>query len=179
MDRDRSTFLVRLPQSVAGQAWLDPAAASMIRRSRRLLRSSKLIAAAQGKWLGHPLHPALTDLPIGFWTSAFMVDLVGGSGANKTARRLIAWGNITAVPTAIAGLADAGELGDDERRIAVVHGALNAAGIFAYVLSWIARRHPHRKVAIASSIVGATLLSVAGHLGGDLAFNSRAVGSTG
>ncbi|HEY3485242.1 MAG TPA: hypothetical protein VGK49_07650, partial [Ilumatobacteraceae bacterium] len=31
-----------------------------------------------GEWLGHPLHPALTDLPIGFWTSAFVLDMIGG-----------------------------------------------------------------------------------------------------
>src|SRR5215208_1044560 len=31
-----------------------------------------------GTWLGHPLHPPLTDLVIGAWTSAALLDLFGG-----------------------------------------------------------------------------------------------------
>jgi hypothetical protein len=31
-----------------------------------------------GSWLGHPLHPVLTDLPIGFWTSALALDVFAG-----------------------------------------------------------------------------------------------------
>ena len=57
-------------------------------------------------WLGHPLHPLLTDLPIGFWTSAFVLDLVGGPGSRDASRQLVAWGVVSAVPTAAAGLAD-------------------------------------------------------------------------
>ncbi|HUP72015.1 MAG TPA: DUF2231 domain-containing protein [Acidimicrobiales bacterium] len=125
---------------------------------------------ANGEWLGHPVHPALTDLPIGFWTSAFMLDFLGGEGADSSARRLIGWGNLAAIPTALAGLADATKLDDKDRRVAVVHGALNAGGLVAYLLSWTARRRPYRKVAIASSLFGATLLTVAGHLGGHIAF---------
>lgn len=174
MTRDGSSVLRRWPASLADRAALDPAATLMIAKSRVLLRSQKLVSLAQGKWLGHPLHPALTDLPIGFWTSAFMVDLVGGADANNTARRLIGWGNLTALPTAIAGLADARELDRDDRRIAVVHAALNAGGLLAYIVSWSARRRPNRKVAIASSVIGATMLTVSGHLGGHLVFESRA-----
>jgi len=28
-----------------------------------------------GRWLGHPLHPALSDLPIGLWTGALILDV--------------------------------------------------------------------------------------------------------
>jgi uncharacterized membrane protein len=165
----------RWPRSLADRAALDPLASMMITKSRVLLRSPKLVSFAQGRWLGHPLHPALTDLPIGFWTSAFMVDLVGGAEGSSTAQRLIAWGNLTAVPTAIAGLADARELDHEDRRIAAVHAALNAGGLLAYVVSWSARAVvPNRKVAIASSVIGATMLTVAGHLGGHMVFESRA-----
>ena len=27
-----------------------------------------------GRWVGHPLHPALSDLPIGLWTAATVLD---------------------------------------------------------------------------------------------------------
>ena len=171
---DQSSVLFRWPQAIADQEWLDGAASWMMARSRSLLRSPAAVSLAQGKWLGHPLHPALTDLPIGVWTSAFMVDLVGGREAADTARRLIGWGNISALPAAIAGLADAGELSHEDRRIAVTHAALNIGGLIAYVLSWFARRGPQRATAIASSVAGATLLTVAGHLGGHMAFEPGA-----
>ena len=45
---------------------------------RHTLDRQPLKDALSGTWLGHPLHPLLTDLPIGFWTSAFTLDLVGG-----------------------------------------------------------------------------------------------------
>ena len=31
-----------------------------------------------GRWLGHPLHPALSDLPIGFWAGSMLLDLTNG-----------------------------------------------------------------------------------------------------
>ncbi|MEO8694603.1 MAG: DUF2231 domain-containing protein [Acidimicrobiales bacterium] len=165
-------LLARLPNAVARQSWLDPAASWMAARANRALHSPKFLALAQGKWLGHPVHPALTDLPIGFWTSAFMLDIAGGHRAAPAARRLIGWGNLSAVPTAIAGFADAKELGHDDRRIAVTHAALNIGGLAAYVVSYFARRGPGRKAAIASSFIGAALLTVSAHLGGHLALGS-------
>jgi uncharacterized membrane protein len=145
----------------------------MVARTNEILRSPKVVSVAQGEWLGHSLHPALTDLPIGFWTSAFMLDIAGGRTAAPAARRLIGWGNLTALPTAVAGLADSKELDHDDRRVAVTHAALNIAGLLAYAVSWLARRGPGRKAAIASSFVGATLLTVSAHLGGHLALDSQ------
>ena len=173
MSYNQSAPLLRWPRSLANKASLDPAASFMTAKSNALLRNRKVESLAHGEWLGHPLHPALTDLPIGFWTSAFMLDFLGGEGASRSARRLIGWGNIAAIPTAFAGLADARHLDTKNRRVAVVHGALNAGGLVAYVLSWTARHRPHRKVAIASSLVGATLLTMAGHLGGHMVFDAE------
>ena len=51
--------------------------------------------ALSGTWLGHPLHPLLTDLPIGFWTSAFTLDLLGGKSTRRAATQLVAWGVLT------------------------------------------------------------------------------------
>jgi hypothetical protein len=54
----------------------------------------------------------------------------------------------------------------------VAHAALNAGGLLAYVVSWFARGRKGRKVAIASSFVGATLLTASAHLGGHLVFDT-------
>jgi uncharacterized membrane protein len=173
MPRSSRNPLVRWPQSVAAQPKLDPLAARVTDLSRAFEKLPRFDALARGAWLGHSVHPALTDLPIGFWTSAMMVDLVGGPSSSITARRLIAWGNVSAIPTALAGLADVRERGTTDRRVASVHGALNAAGLVAYVLSWLARRGPQRRLGIASSFVGATLLTVSAHLGGHLVLGTR------
>ncbi len=42
-----------------------------------VLRDRRVKDALHGVWLGHPLHPALSDLPIGMWTSAGLLDLTG------------------------------------------------------------------------------------------------------
>src|SRR5215472_1755611 len=39
------------------------------------LRPFKLFL--NGTWLGHPLHPLLTDVPIGAWTATILLDLAG------------------------------------------------------------------------------------------------------
>src|SRR5580704_12933319 len=59
--------------------------------------------ALSGTWLGHALHPMLSDLPIGFWTSSLVLDLVPGHKYDDAARALIGLGILSAVPTALAG----------------------------------------------------------------------------
>src|SRR5947199_3809019 len=74
-----------------------------------------------GTWLGHPLHPMLTDLPIGFWTSSLLLDLVGGRRAHAASDRLMALGILSALPTAASGLSDWSDTIGEERRIGTVH----------------------------------------------------------
>src|SRR3954466_8335816 len=59
-----------------------------------------------GTPLGHALHPFLTDLPIGTWTSSLVLDLFGGRDARPASRRLIAAGVLASLPTAASGLND-------------------------------------------------------------------------
>src|SRR5262249_38366750 len=66
-----------------------------------------------GTWLGHPLHPALTDVPLGAWTTALVLDALDrprawdGRGAYSAgADAAIAIGAAGAVAAATAGLVD-------------------------------------------------------------------------
>src|SRR2546423_12500596 len=59
--------------------------------------------ALSGTWLGHRLHPLLTDAAIGTYMSAAILDVVGGKGSRKGPERLIAVGLLSPVPTAAAG----------------------------------------------------------------------------
>jgi nitrite reductase/ring-hydroxylating ferredoxin subunit/uncharacterized membrane protein len=126
-----------------------------------------------GTWLGHALHPLLTDVVIGSWTSATMLDLFGGSGSEQAAERLLAIGIAAYAPTALTGVSDwaDGEPGDDAvRRVGLVHAALNSAALSLYVASLRSRRRGRRRRGIALALAGAGALGAAGHLGGHLAF---------
>src|SRR3981081_1187265 len=55
-----------------------------------------------GVWLGHPLPPALTDVALGAWSTGAVLDLVG---SRRSADAAMTVGVLSAVPTALAGLA--------------------------------------------------------------------------
>lgn len=138
------------------------------------LPSGPLKDALHGVWLGHPLHPPLTDLPIGFWTSAFVLDLIGGSRAHAAADALVGAGVAAALPTAAAGVADWSELDPPERRAGVVHAAANLTATALYGLSFLARRRGRRTGGVMLGLAGATAATVGGFLGGHLAFRRGA-----
>lgn len=126
-----------------------------------------------GTWMGHALHPLLTDLVIGSWTSVTLLDLLGGSGSDEAAERLLAIGIAAYPPTALTGLSDwaDGEPVDDAvRRIGLVHAALNAVALALYVGSLRSRRRGRRRRGVVLALAGAGVLGAAGHLGGHLAF---------
>ena len=67
---------------------LDRAAERVDRLAATLVPEGPVRRTLRGSWLGHPLHPLLTDLPIGFWTSGSLLDVVGGIGARRAATAL-------------------------------------------------------------------------------------------
>lgn len=122
-----------------------------------------------GAWLGHSLHPAMTDLPLGAWMSASMLDLLGPEGSEDAAARLVGIGVLGALPTALSGLSDWGALSKvSDRRVGVVHAAGNSAALAAYAGSWVARRSGRHRLGVALGLAGAALSGGAGYLGGHL-----------
>jgi nitrite reductase/ring-hydroxylating ferredoxin subunit len=119
-----------------------------------------------GVWFGNPLHPALTDVPLGAWTAAFALDLVGSEAADGA----LTVGILGAVPAALTGLNDWSHLKDDARRIGIVHALVNTAGLTLNVLSLAARRGGMRNVGrlLSMTAYGGALFSA--HLGGHLSF---------
>src|SRR5919201_552400 len=153
---------------------LDPAAEKVSDAARQALSSSSALKdAVSGTWLGHALHPVLTDLPIGAWTSATLVDLLGGREARRAADRLIGIGIATSLPTAVTGLsdwADSTKLDDTIRRAGAVHAAANVAALALYSASLAARRRGRRGRGVAYGLAGAATLAVGGYLGGHLSY---------
>ena len=82
----------------------------------------------------------LTDLPIGFWTSAFVLDIVGGKRSRPAAELLVGLGVLSALPTAASGAADWSDTDGGSRRVGLVHAAANTSAVVLYAWSWNARR---------------------------------------
>lgn len=152
---------------------LDGAAAVAQGAARKALANRKVDAALRGEPLGHALHPALVALPMGSWLSASVLDLTGGDAA--AARRLVAFGCLTALPTAAAGAADWVRTSGPERRVGFVHAGLNDLALGVYYLSWRSRTRGRRVPGALLALAGGGLVAVSGWLGGHLAY-SRGVG---
>lgn len=163
---DPRNIAERLDRAVA----LDRFALPAHRTTNVLLPRGPLKDVLHGTWLGHPLHPVLTDLPIGFWTGAVVLDLVGGRRARTAADTLVGFGVVSALPTAAAGVADWSELNEPERRTGLVHAIANLAATALYGLSFVARHRGHRASGVALGLVGATAATIGGYLGGHLTF---------
>jgi nitrite reductase/ring-hydroxylating ferredoxin subunit/uncharacterized membrane protein len=155
---------------------LDALSEPLQQGARRVIpQGSQLKDLLSGTWLGHPLHPPLTDVVVGTWTSALVLDLLGGERSEEAADGLVAAGIIAAVPTAAAGLSDWSDLRGASRRVGLVHALGNATALLLHVFSLAARRRGDRSHAIGLSMFGYALASGSAWLGGHLSF-ARGVG---
>ena len=123
-----------------------------------------------GTDLGHPAHPMLTDLPIGAWSMSALLDIFGGTDAERAADLLVGAGILTAVPTAATGLNDWSDTIGGERRIGAVHATANVAALTLYLASLIARRSGGRGAGKVLGLAGFGVLIVGAYLGGHLSF---------
>ncbi len=140
--------------------------------SRRLGRS-RFGDVLAGTWLGHALHPFLTDIPIGTWTSATALDLLGGEKSAPAADRLVALGIAASLPTAVTGMVDWADTttSDPEvRRIGLVHAGANVAALLLFSASLAARTRGNRMRGKLLGLAGMGALTVGGHLGGHLSY---------
>ena len=151
---------------------LDPVVKAVRGVVGKVLKPQPLRDAMHGLWLGHPLHPMLTDVPIGTWTAAGMLDLLPGTGPASTA--LIATGCAAAVPTAITGWVDWSDLHPPQQRVGLVHAASNGIGIALFVASVAARVRGRTLRGKALSYAGLTAVMAGGYLGGHLVFRQAA-----
>ncbi len=123
-----------------------------------------------GTPLGHPAHPMLVTVPIGAWTAVSVLDFIGGKGAHDAARKLVAFGALSALPTMATGASDWSDTMGAERRIGLVHAVGNYAALGVYGLSYLARRKQQHGKGKALALLGAGLLSATGYLGGHLSY---------
>lgn len=153
-------------------ARLDRISDPLQRGVNRAFGPKRIRDALHGVWLGHPLHPALVQLPIGAWMSAAVLDAMPGQ--ERAARKLIALGTAAAVPTGITGLNDWASLAREQRRVGLVHALSNSIGIACYVGSLRARARGRVGLGRALTYLGLTAATGGAYLGGHLAYKQAA-----
>jgi uncharacterized membrane protein len=163
---------------IAGkQNWLDPMANTvqkLVRAAYRLDRTGEVEDALHGKWLGHSLHVAMTDVPIGAWTTAVLLDglesVTGRNDLSAGADASIGIGLVGAAGAAVTGLTDYQHVNGTARRIGLVHGILNVAAVGLFASSLITRRRGSRGLGKVLSLAGLGVATVSAKLGGDMVY---------
>lgn len=168
----------RLAAVVEHDQRLDGAVAAFTEPAQQLTATPQRRRLLLGRQLGHALHPMLTDLPIGCWTSSWLLDVLPVSGSRRASQRLVALGVLTAVPTVVTGWAEWSRIDrPEDRRVGVVHAVAFAGTTTLYAASWMARRNGRHRAGVALGQLGALTASAGGFLGAHLAIG-RKVGSS-
>ena len=149
--------------------------------SERVAHAQELLYGPAMEWarrsplhtdaLGHSVHPMLTDVTLGCWLGASILDLAGGAGSRRSANLLVGVGLIASGPTAIAGAGDWAEMSGTERRIGAVHALGTDAATFLLLGSLVARRRGRYAAGTKFALAGNLVMMGAGFLGGHLALN--------
>ncbi len=164
---------LRLVRRIAARvAFLDPVSDQLQGAVRALPR--RLRDVLDGVWLGAPLHPALTDVPLGSWSAATLLDAAGlvadDEGPQGAADAALAVGVLAALPAALTGLNDWSHLRGDSKRIGTLHALLNSTSLTLNIASKVFRRRGARGRAQALSTLAYGGALVSAHLGGLLSF---------
>lgn len=167
---------------ISGQKWLDSAGNAIQPAVIKAYKSGgktglKVKNFMHGTWLGHPLHPVITDVPLGSWTTAAVLDgleLAGVKKYKKGADAAIGVGLIGAAGAAVTGLTDWTGTTKKRRRIGLMHGLLNVTATTLYATSFILRRRKaSRGTAIGLAMLGYGISAVAAYIGGYLIYSQQ------
>lgn len=152
--------------------WLDPVANALHAAMDPVLGENGPRSVRDflyGTWLGHPLHPAVVVLPIGFWTTTMVLDLTGEEEAADLSLQL---GLVSAIGAAASGAAQWQDTvkNDKPRRLGALHASLNIGATALYAASLGLRKRGSRPAGIALSSAGLAIATASSWLGGDLSY---------
>lgn len=170
---------MHLMESIERQDWLEPVEESVQNAvSKAFEQTGRGVQdALNGVWLGHPLHPVLTDIPIGAWTTALLFDIACMSSRKRKYRDAadlaLGLGLAGSALAAITGLADWKDIKGKDRRAGIVHASLNTLVASLYTGSLIARRNRARALGQALGILGWGVMLTSAWIGGELVYKYR------
>ena len=170
----------QLARAIGDQEWMDGVATPLQEAIRKLFGSAGEGGRAakdflHGSALGHPLHPALIELPVGAGPLAAIFDpiaLAGGGQQGKVADRALGVGVLGALGAAVAGLTDWSETDGRAKRIGITHGVMNVTATGLYVLSLLLRNRSRSK-GIGVGMMAFGVAMSAAFLGGHLTYGEQ------
>lgn len=164
LNRTAHRLTSAIEEASALDAVADPLSGLVLKVTKRKTIKNLL----SGTWLGHTLHPMLTDVPIGFWSAAMLLDVTAGERGARAARRMVGLGVLGAIPTAIAGASDWADTHGPTKRVGLVHALLNDVALTLQIVSWLSRRGGNRGRGVGLSLAASGLMVVSAYLGGHL-----------
>ncbi|MYS24242.1 Ferredoxin subunit of nitrite reductase or a ring-hydroxylating dioxygenase [Streptomyces sp. DvalAA-14] len=166
------TCLNTLVKRIERERLLDSVAVPLAALVHKAVGARSVRNLLSGTALGHPAHPMLTDVPIGAWTAAALLDTVGGRRGAPFADLFVAMGVAAAVPAALTGLNDWSDTQAEPgpRRVGVVHATANTTALALYTASLVARAKGKRFRGRMLGWAGYGAMSAGAYLGGHLAF---------
>jgi len=154
----------------AQAVWADPLGKVFVAIFAALYKPVPLVRDfLNGVWLGHPLHPAITDVPIGAYVVALVLDL---SGQRAAATAAIGVGIVFMLLAALAGYADYIDLEGTTQRFGTVHSSLMLVALVFYLVSFIMRLGAIPSPAeVWLSVIGFLIVITSAYVGGELVYN--------
>lgn len=170
-----------LEKTLGRQRWLEPVDTALSAVAQAALPKVNWLARVRnflhGTWLGHPLHAALTDVPVGAWTTATVLDVIEMSTGRKDlapgADAAVAVGLVGATASAITGLNDWQHVDDPARKVGIVHAAINASAASLFLGSYLLRRQGHRSAAHLLGLIGFGTVLTGSWFGGRLVYHDK------
>ncbi len=157
--------------------WLQSVIGAVVGSRRKPPRRLKTLL--NGTWLGHPLHPAITDVPIGAWLLTALFDILwliaptNFSWAARGAEVTVLLGIAGALGAVVTGMTDWSDTYGRERSIGFLHGTFNLAATVLYAISAWLRFTVSSGESVAAAVigfVGLAALLYAAYLGGEMVF---------
>jgi nitrite reductase/ring-hydroxylating ferredoxin subunit/uncharacterized membrane protein len=163
------------------QQWLDPTSDTVQQAVHRVFQAGGPAGRLaknllHGVWLGHQLHPALTDVPLGAWTTALVLDILAAAGRKELtpgADAAVALGLVGAAGSAVTGLTDWADTDAVPRRVGMLHGLLNTGAALLYGASLVCRRRGDYAAGRGLAALGYAVVLGSAYLGGHLVFAMR------
>jgi nitrite reductase/ring-hydroxylating ferredoxin subunit/uncharacterized membrane protein len=163
-------LLLRLIDAQAG--WTRPLGDIVHGFLHRLFQAIPFIRdLLNGRWLGHPLHAVLTDVPIGILFLVIVFDVLHLVDAAAWALGI---GILTMLAAALAGFADYADTDGKARERATLHSTLMVVALLAYIVSLVLRLGPTGAEesigGFVVSIIAFLVLSAGAYVGGDVVY---------
>ena len=122
-----------------------------------------------GTWLGHPIHSAVTDIPIGALLLTIVLDIAGQTGAADIALIVTI---LFMLAAAVTGAADYTDTDGTARARATLHSTLMVVALLLLLVSLAIRAGApaDRTVPIALSLIGFLIVTAGAYVGGDVVY---------